>query len=310
MSKKYTTESYKEKVKNDSKGLIEFIDEYRGYDVPSDFRCTKGHIFKLKPYRFNNGDRCKYCSGKAKPTIEEIKQFIQVNYSEYELITNEYKSRDTLLRLRHKKCGNDEVYISYNNLFFSGVTELCDLCKKKVAKYNTELYKARFDRLHKHHLELLEDYDNVEGDNIHVKCNDCGHDWYPNKYWVNRYKNPTGCPKCNSSKGENAIRNILDELDVYYEEQFSFDDLKLDRVFHFDFYVNVNNNVLLIEYDGELHFKPFSQSETSIKKFEMTQLRDSMKNEYCKKNNINLLRIKYTEFKNIKDIITNEINKL
>ena len=41
-----------------------------------------------------------------------------------------------------------------------------------------------------------------------------------------------------------------------------------------------------------------------------TQRRDNIKNEYCKKNNIPLLRIPYWEKKNIKKIITEYLSNL
>ena len=310
---RYTTKSFKEKVRKDSNGEIEFIDTYKGWDKKSKFKCKNGHIFEMQPYRFNCGDRCKYCSKNNKPTIEEIRQLIKEKYPEYELLSTEYKDRNTPLNLKHKKCGNEKVYINYTNLKFNNISEPCDLCKKKVSKYTNELYEARFNRLHKGNLTLLEKFEDTigrEDEHIKVKCNICGNVWYANKFWVCRYKNPTGCSKCKSSKGEIAIRNLLEDLGLYFEEQYSFNDLKLKRVFHFDFYVLVNNKPLLIEYDGRLHFEPYSSSEESKKKFEDTKLRDKMKNEYCEKNCIDLLRINYHEFDNIENIIKNKINKM
>ena len=64
----------------------------------------------------------------------------------------------------------------------------------------------------------------------------------------------------------------------------------------------------LIEYDGEQHYMPVKFSHMSEEevqeKLNDTQRRDNIKNEYCKKNNIPLLRIPYWEKKNIKKIIT------
>ena len=38
------------------------------------------------------------------------------------------------------------------------------------------------------------------------------------------------------------------------------------------------------------------------------EIRDTIKNDYCKKNNINLIRIPYWEFDNIEKILNRELN--
>ena len=70
----------------------------------------------------------------------------------------------------------------------------------------------------------------------------------------------------------------------------------------------------LIGYDGEQHFMPIKfgpySDEVSILNFENTKRRDKIKDEYCKNNNIKLLRIPYWEKANIKTIVINYINEL
>lgn len=64
---------------------------------------------------------------------------------------------------------------------------------------------------------------------------------------------------------------------------------KYCRPLKFDFYIPKTNT--LIEYDGEQHFKP--SKKYGGEKFETTIENDKIKNEYCLKNNINLIRIHY-----------------
>ena len=78
-----------------------------------------------------------------------------------------------------------------------------------------------------------------------------------------------------------------------------------DNYYRFDFYLPQYN--LFIEYDGEQHFKEikwFGGKEG----FEKRVKHDNMKNKYCEVNNINLLRIPYTEFENIENILKQAIN--
>ena len=74
----------------------------------------------------------------------------------------------------------------------------------------------------------------------------------------------------------------------------------------FDFFIEKHN--LLIEYDGQQHFKPIKQfgGEEYLKQL---IIHDNIKNEYAMKNKINLLRISYSEIKNINWILTNEFKK-
>ena len=72
----------------------------------------------------------------------------------------------------------------------------------------------------------------------------------------------------------------------------------------FDFYLPDFN--ILIEYDGQQHFKPIDFAgkgeEWAIKNMLETQRRDNIKTQYCKDNNIKLIRIPYFEFENIEQI--------
>lgn len=69
------------------------------------------------------------------------------------------------------------------------------------------------------------------------------------------------------------------------------------------------NPKLLIEYDGEQHFKPVKGwgGEEGLKG---VQLRDSIKNTYCKDHNIPLLRIPYTEKDHIEEIVISKLKEL
>jgi len=62
-----------------------------------------------------------------------------------------------------------------------------------------------------------------------------------------------GCPKCTFSKGENLIEDCLNLLNINFQKQKTFDDLKYIRHLKFDFYLPDYN--CCIEYDGEQHFK-------------------------------------------------------
>jgi len=113
-----------------------------------------------------------------------------------------------------------------------------------------------------------------------------------------------GCPICNQSKGENTIMIFLSDNNIKYISQKKFEDCKNIIYLPFDFYLPNYN--LCIEYDGIQHFEPnirFGGEEEFMKRLN----NDKIKTDFCKKNNIELLRIKYDE--NIIEKLKNKIKK-
>lgn len=103
---------------------------------------------------------------------------------------------------------------------------------------------------------------------------------------------------CLYSKGEYIISQILSANEINFEKQKSFNDLRGKSkysIYRFDFYID---NSYLIEYDGQHHFRAGGGwcNEEHVKN---TQERDEEKNEYCRKNNIPLIRIPYTHIDDI-----------
>jgi hypothetical protein len=105
----------------------------------------------------------------------------------------------------------------------------------------------------------------------------------------------SGCPKCKryKSKSELLIVKILDKNNIKYIREYMFDDCRFMRKLRFDFKI-VDLNIC-IEFDGVFHYtiEKFYKGEEAIKRLELTKLRDSIKTQYCKGNNIILYRISY-----------------
>ena len=110
----------------------------------------------------------------------------------------------------------------------------------------------------------------------------------------------SGCPKCSSSKGEKEIRKYLINNNIKFEEQYKFDGCKNKRKLPFDFYLSALN--ICIEYDGEGHYRPF-RYKGALDKYKSSKCNDKIKNNFCKENNIKLIRIPYFEFNNIPEIL-------
>jgi very-short-patch-repair endonuclease len=119
---------------------------------------------------------------------------------------------------------------------------------------------------------------------------------------VNNHLQGHGCPVCNESRGEVKILKFLTENNINFIRQKKFKECKNIKLLSFDFYLPEYN--MCIEFDGEQHFRTVNEwggenSYVNIKK------NDDIKNDFCDKNSIELIRINYKE--NINDILKNKI---
>ena len=104
------------------------------------------------------------------------------------------------------------------------------------------------------------------------------------------------CGKCIKSYGESTIANFLDFNSIAYQREYWFDDLRgrKKKPLRFDFCLhNAKNELFLIEFQGEQHYKE-KKSRPEFGK-EQREKTDPQKKKYCKKNNIRLYEIKWNE---------------
>ncbi|ARF12152.1 hypothetical protein Klosneuvirus_3_287 [Klosneuvirus KNV1] len=74
--------------------------------------------------------------------------------------------------------------------------------------------------------------------------------------------------------------------------------------------MNIHNNdtQLFIEYDGQQHFKVIKKWGGE-ERFKQCQKHDEIKNNFCQQNNYPLLRIKYTQNKQIDQLVLDFIKQ-
>ena len=117
----------------------------------------------------------------------------------------------------------------------------------------------------------------------------------------NDHLNGNGCGTCSQSKGERIIYKLLSKHNIEHTSQKMFNNCKYKGMLKFDFYIPKLN--LCIEYDGKQHYE-INDFFGGINGLKYQQKRDSIKNIYCKENNIKLLRVKYND--NIEKILSSE----
>lgn len=140
--------------------------------------------------------------------------------------------------------------------------------------------------------------DNKGGIIWECECS-CGNIAYVSTSNLTRSNESTISCGCAKSKGEERIISSLIQAQIPFITQKRFESCvfpETGRQLVFDFYLPEQN--ILIEYDGEQHFHEISNDRYGYKGIVS---RDNYKNQWCKENNISLIRIPYTEYSNIDD---------
>ena len=129
----------------------------------------------------------------------------------------------------------------------------------------------------------------INTDEIIYRRTDLVYNYVSKKYKVNF---------SSMSKGEIVIFFTLKYNNIQFEFQKTFDNCRYPNTNYcpkFDFYIN---NQYIIEYDGEQHYQEIELFDQTIN-FEQRQINDEFKNQWCKNNNIPLIRIPYTHLNDL-----------
>ena len=194
------------------------------------------------------------------------------------------------------ECGNEKTILGTS--LRSGATKSCG-CLQKIgaSKANTKnLIGQKFGKL-----TVIEKTEKRSScGRIIWKCIcDCGNECEATTI-VLKSGDKQSCGCIGKSRGEDKITNILKENNILFEREKKFSTCKFpstNAFARFDFYVN---NQYLIEFDGAQHFSQAHGWEDVVE----TQMRDNFKNQWCKENNIPLIRIPYTH---VDDIVLEDL---
>lgn len=296
---KKTTEIFKKEIKDSVGNEYNILEDYINNKTKITFIHNKcGYKWKTTPHNFlNNGTRCPKCSGKYKRTDSDFKKEIKDLVGNEYSVLSEYKSDGTKhpdkVKFKHNICNNIFEMRAHD---FLKNAHRCPVCaNKKISEFklkSNEDFLNEIEELVGKEYTFLDNYTGCRNKIkvIHNKCKKCF--YVTPKHFL--YDN-TRCPFCKRSKGEEYISKWLKKNNYEFQEQFKINDCKYKLILPFDFKIKINDEkFILLEYDGIQHFKKCWYD--TDKSFEIRKLRDSIKNDYCKKNSITLVRIPYNKF--------------
>lgn len=298
--KKISHEEFAKSINSD----IELLGRYVNRRTKIKVRHTCGYEWETNPYTLSRGHGCPVCKKNKKKTTESFKEEVHtLSEGDYEVL-GDYINNKTPIKMKHKECGN--IFYMAPKSFLKGQRCPNERYEKTRVK-NTVQIKQVIEELkinRGNEYRLVGEYKGSSKKAVfqHEKCKRMFQ-----AYPYQLIRNKTGCPYCYSSKGEDVIETYLKENKMIYKSQFRINECRNERPLPFDFAVFKENSLhVLIEYDGIQHIKP----KFGIENLKKTQYHDSIKNNFCKENDINLIRIPYKRFYKHEEFVSYVIEEL
>ena len=289
MPRKLTTDVFIEKSKKIhgdkyDYSLVNYINQKNRVKII----CPIHGIFEQLPTdHYFSGAGCPYCANNVVYTTDVfIEKSKKIHGDKYDYSLVNYINNKTKIKII---CPIHGIFEQRPDEHLKG--SMCRFCANNV-KFDTKIFIEK--SVDKHGVKY--DYSLVNYINSHIKVKIiCPiHGEFEQKPY--HHLNGVGCPYCRESKGEKEVEKYLKINNIKYIRQYTFDNCRDKRKLPFDFYLPDFN--ICVEFDGALHFISV-QYFGGFDKLVDTQKKDKIKTDYCKNNNIKLLRIKYDE--NISD---------
>ena len=272
--------------------------KYISSHIHVDIICKVHGVFSPAPSMHLQGKKCPYCSGKKQNTYFFIKKAKEKHGLRYDYSKVEYVNRNTKVKII---CKDHGIFFQIPAGHLNGSN--CPECvgkkiysKQDFINKSIKLYGSKYN-----YLSLPEKIRS----HTRIKFICKKHGVFEVKAY--RHLQYQECPECKGvSIGEKLVLDFLVKNGIENETQKRAG--KSQR--RFDFYLPYYD--LYIEFNGKQHYEPV-EFFGGLKTFKRQQKSDQYKRDWCEENNHNLLEIKYTEIKNMDNIIrkiTEEIKLL
>ena len=299
-------EWFKNKIKTIDTGLSTPVyDTYKNTRDKMDFICAKHGRYQQWVYHFLAGTQCPKCGIERRAdaartgTAEFIRRANKVHQNKYNYDKVVYRTTG------EKVCITCPIHGDFWQTPDNHVIQKqgCPVCGKEK-KYRIEslgidgfIKKARAVHGNKYDYDSVTNYTNNKN-KVCITCPIHGAFWQR----PDQHLRGAGCPKCASSKGEQAIANILAKMGLAFEAQFQIPG----NSFRYDFFIP--SLKLIIEYHGKQHFIPLDRFGGE-KGLEEIRARDEIKRSLVLSHGYIYESIGYYRFSDIEkaliEVITN-----
>lgn len=272
--------------------------------------CPTHGVFLIRADSHLRGCGCSKCSTFKRTKTKE--QFIleasekHDNFYNYDNVL--YKNEHTLVEII---CPSHGSFKQSPSNHLAGNT--CPICSNKF-KHTTEYFIQRAQETHgiSTYDYSLVNYISAKI-KILIKCNSCNDIFLqaPDKHLRGQ-----GCKKCKSSNGELMILKFLKTHNIKFKPQYFDKSCALVRPLRFDFAIYDKNNILvcLIEYQGQQHYYPVCFGGMSLEQaesnFAISIKRDEIKEKFCIRNEICLIKLNYKQYGKLNEILLELLMKV
>ena len=220
------------------------------------------------------------------------------NEINYTLLTKEYINNKTKLNIICDK--GHEWHPTFDN--FINKNRRCRKCADIQNGINQKLsWEEVLNRVEPYGYKMISTENEYVNQDSKLKA------YCPNghiyEFYINNFQQGKRCSKCLMSSGEQEISRILSKYSIEYIFNYRFKDESV-KTKPFDF--KIYNKNICIEYDGQQHFH--MQFDKTLLELMNQHYSDNIKTQFCKNNNIQLIRIPYWEFNNIEQILIEKLN--
>lgn len=259
--------------------------------------CPEHGEFQSRPDTLLSGFGCSKCSGRKRLSSREfIERAEQKHPGKYDFSKTVYVNRRTPVTVTCPVHGDFSIDPQSLLKGFG-----CTKCSGwKGRKLNTKTFISRSKKVHGNQYDYSKVNYSSHKESVLIICPKHGEFLQS----AHDHLDGHGCPSCSRSQGERIIENFLKENSIGFEVEKKIGN----DSYRFDFFIPELS--LLIEFDGEQHFKEnwFHKKGGRIT-FEQQQLRDEAKDELAKSLGLSLLRIPFWEMERIESILRELFNR-
>lgn len=298
MSGRKSSEQYGREVAARHQGKVLVVGKYDGAFVPILHKCLVcKKVWEASPdYMLRQSPGCTICvDNSGRKTHGDYVEELRGKVGETIVPLEPYQNFSTKIIHKCDSCQNvwlatPATLLRYGKCINCHIDASCGKQLKSHEEYEEEVAMMNPD------IKVVGRYSGARTKCEH-KCLICGNFWAAAPTNILKGK---GCPNCPESRGAVKIRDTLKALGINFETEKRFESCRDIKPLPFDFYIPSHN--LCIEFDGRQHFVP-NPLFGGTKAMKGQQDRDKIKDEFCKRKKISLVRINYTQINYIASIV-------